>query len=68
MAALQSPDFALQRRHHCAADMQEKAVKHYRQAALLHGRGDKEQAQTHANIARRNAVSALAAGEVSPDL
>ena len=68
MAALQSPDFALQRRHHTAADMHEKAVKHYRQAALLHDRGDKEQAQAHANIARRHAVRALAAGDEFPDL
>jgi TFIIF-interacting CTD phosphatase-like protein len=68
MAAMQSPEFALQRRHHTAADTHKNAVKHYRQAALLHDRGDKEQAQTHANIARRHAVSALAAGEVSPDL
>ncbi len=68
MAAMQSLDFALQRRHHTAADMHEKAVKHYRQAALLHDRGDKEQAQTHANIARRHAVCALAAGDGSPDL
>jgi hypothetical protein len=66
MAATHDPDFALQLRHRTAADMHEKAVRHHRQAALLHDRGDKDQAQTHANIARRHAISALAACDGSP--
>jgi hypothetical protein len=48
--------------------MHEKAVKHHRQAALLHDQGDKAQAQTHANIAKRHAVSALAVCEMSADV
>lgn len=67
MPEIHIPDFALQHRHRTAADMHEKAVKHYRHAALLQDRGDKEQAQTHANIARRHAICALAACDGSPD-
>jgi hypothetical protein len=65
-AASQNSEFAPQIRHRAAAGMHEKAVKHHRQAALLHDLGDKEQALTHANIARRHAISALAACDVSP--
>jgi hypothetical protein len=59
-APSQNTDFAPQIRHRTAAEMHERAAIHHRHAALLHDRGDKELAQTHANIARQHAVSALA--------
>jgi hypothetical protein len=62
--ASQNPEFAPQIRHRTAAELHEKALKHHRQAALLHDLGDKDQAQTHAKIARQHAVSALEACDV----
>jgi hypothetical protein len=37
----------------------EKAVKHHRQAALLHEAGDSRQAETHGNIAYNHTSEAL---------
>ena len=51
-----------------AAALSEKAVKHYRNAARLHGIGDAAQATLHANIARRHTVAALMACDSDADL
>jgi len=59
-----NPEFAPQTLYRTTADLHEKAAKHYRHAALLQDRGDQEQAQTHANIAKRHAVSALTSCEL----
>jgi hypothetical protein len=48
-----------QHRHRMAAEQHENALKHHRQAALLHDAGDDQQADIHANIAYSHAVSAL---------
>ena len=37
----------------------EKAVKHHRQAALLHDAGDARQAETHGSIAYNHTAQAL---------
>lgn len=45
--------------HREAAVQLEKAVKHHRQAALLHDAGDARQAETHGNIAYKHTAQAL---------
>jgi hypothetical protein len=54
-----------QSHHRKAADLHEKAVKHHRQAARLLDAGDEQQAQTHANIAHRHAMSALETADMA---
>ena len=49
--------------HREAAQQLEKAVKHHRQAALLHDGGDARQAETHGNIAYRHTAQALEVSE-----
>jgi hypothetical protein len=45
---------------HCGAGVQlEKAVKHHRQAELLHVAGDARQAETHGSIAYNHTAQAL---------
>jgi hypothetical protein len=51
-----------------AAELSEKATKHYRNAARLHEIGDAVQAVMHANIARRHTMAALMAGDADADL
>lgn len=51
-----------QYRHRVAVELHEKAIKHHREAARLHETGDQRQADSHANIAHRHAVSALEKG------
>ena len=46
--------------HREAAIQLEKAVKHHRQAALLHDAGDASQAETLASIAYKHAEPGLA--------
>ena len=46
--------------HREAAVQLEKAVKHHRQAALLHDAGDARQAETHASISYNHAEQGLA--------
>lgn len=53
--SLVSPQFL----HREAAVQLEKAVKHHRQAALLHDVGDARQAETHGNIAYNHTAHAL---------
>jgi hypothetical protein len=50
-----SPQFL----HREAAVQLEKAVKHHRQAALLHEAGDARQAETHGSIAYNHTAQAL---------
>lgn len=57
-----------QHRHRMAAVLHERAVKHHRHAAMLHEAGDREQAVTHGNIARKNAASALAAWDATSEI
>ncbi len=45
--------------HREAAVQLEKAVKHHRQAALLHDAGDARQAETHGSIAYNHTAHAL---------
>jgi hypothetical protein len=45
--------------HREAAAKLEKAVKHHRQAALLHDAGDSRQAETHGSIAYNHTAQAL---------
>jgi hypothetical protein len=45
--------------HREAAVQLEKAVKHHRQAALLHDAGDARQAETHGTIAYNHTAHAL---------
>jgi hypothetical protein len=45
--------------HREAAVQLEKAVKHHRQAALLHEAGDARQAETHGSIAYNHTAQAL---------
>lgn len=45
--------------HREAAAQLEKAVKHHRQAALLHDAGDARQAETHGGIAYNHTAQAL---------
>jgi len=45
--------------HREASGQLEKAVKHHRQAALLHDAGDARQAETHASIAYNHTAQAL---------
>jgi hypothetical protein len=45
--------------HREAAVQLEKALKHHRQAALLHDAGDSRQAETHGSIAYNHTASAL---------
>jgi len=45
--------------HREAAVQLEKAVKHHRQAALLHEAGDARQAETHGSIAYNHTAHAL---------
>lgn len=45
--------------HREAAVQLEKAVKHHRQAALLHDVGDARQAETHGSIAYNHTAHAL---------
>jgi len=45
--------------HREAAVQLEKAVKHHRQAALLHDTGDARQAETHGSIAYNHTAHAL---------
>jgi hypothetical protein len=45
--------------HREAAAQLEKAVKHHRQAALLHDAGDARQAETHGSIAYNHTAHAL---------
>jgi hypothetical protein len=45
--------------HREAAVQLEKALKHHRQAALLHDAGDARQAETHGSIAYNHTASAL---------
>lgn len=49
--------------HREAASQLEKAVRHHRQAALLHDAGDARQAETHGNIAHRHTAQALEVSE-----
>jgi hypothetical protein len=62
----QDPEFDPQIRHRSTAEMHEKAAKHYRHAALLQDRGDRDQAQSHLNIAKRHAISAMATCDLPP--
>ncbi len=62
----QASEFNLQIQHRTAAEMHEKAAKHYRHAALLQDQGDRKQAQTHVNIADRHAISAMAVCDLHP--
>ena len=48
--------------HREAAVQLEKAVKHHRQAALLHDAGDARQAETHASIAYNHSEKGLKIG------
>jgi hypothetical protein len=48
--------------HREAAVQLEKAVKHHRQAALLHEAGDARQAETHGSIAYDHTAQALEVG------
>jgi hypothetical protein len=54
-------DLTPQVRHFNAAECSEKAIKHHRQAALLHDAGDVAQASIHASLARKHTVAALMA-------
>ncbi|OGB50023.1 MAG: hypothetical protein A2496_23810 [Burkholderiales bacterium RIFOXYC12_FULL_60_6] len=45
--------------HREAAVQLKKAVKHHRQAALLHDAGDARQAETHGSIAYNHTAQAL---------
>ncbi len=45
--------------HREAAVQLEKAVRHHRQAALLHDSGDARQAETHGSIAYNHTAHAL---------
>ncbi|MBK9444230.1 MAG: hypothetical protein IPN53_24260 [Comamonadaceae bacterium] len=45
--------------HREAAVQLEKAVRHHRQAALLHDTGDAKQAETHGSIAYNHTAHAL---------
>lgn len=45
--------------HREAAAQLEKAVRHHRQAALLHDAGDARQAESHGNIAYNHTAHAL---------
>jgi len=54
-ASVISPQFL----HREAAVQLEKAVKHHRQAALLHESGDSRQAETHGSIAYNHTAQAL---------
>ena len=45
--------------HREAAAQLEKAVKHHRQAALLHDAGDARQAETHGSLAYNHTANAL---------
>ena len=45
--------------HREAAVQLEKAVKHHRQAALLHDAGDSRQAETHGSMAYSHTAHAL---------
>lgn len=45
--------------HREAAVQLEKAVRHHRQAALLHDAGDARQAETHGSIAYNHTAHAL---------
>ena len=45
--------------HREAAVQLEKAIKHHRQAALLHEAGDARQAETHGSIAYSHTAHAL---------
>jgi len=53
--SLATPQFL----HREAAVQLEKAVKHHRQAALLHDSGDARQAETHGSIAYNHTARAL---------
>lgn len=53
--SLVSPQFL----HREAAVQLEKAVKHHRQAALLHDVGDARQAENHGSIAHNHTAHAL---------
>jgi hypothetical protein len=48
-----------QNRQHKAIELHEKAIRHLKEAARLHGAGDRRQANTHANIANSHATTAL---------
>jgi hypothetical protein len=48
--------------HRNAIDFHERAIRHHRQAALLHDCGDPQQAGSHANIACGHAKSAWETG------
>lgn len=48
-----------QNRQHKAIELHEKAIRHLREAARLHGAGDTRQANTHASIANSHATTAL---------
>jgi len=48
-----------QNRQHKAVELHEKAIRHLKEAARLHGVGDTQQANTHAAIARGHATSAV---------
>jgi len=55
----QEPLITPQALHREAAVQLEKAVKHHRQAALLHDAGDARQAETHGSIAYNHTEHAL---------
>jgi hypothetical protein len=55
----QEPLITPQSLHREAAVQLEKAVKHHRQAALLHDAGDARQAETHGSIAFSHTEHAL---------
>ncbi len=50
-----------QNRQHKAIELHEKAIRHLKESARLHGAGDTRQANTHAAIANTHATSALLA-------
>jgi hypothetical protein len=56
-ASVVTPQFL----HLAAAEQHAKAVKHHRQAAMLHDAGDSRQADTHGNIAYNPAMKAAEA-------
>ena len=59
VSSSQEPLISPQFLHREAAVQLEKAVKHHRQAALLHDVGDARQAETHGSIAYNHTAHAL---------
>jgi hypothetical protein len=58
VAVANAADVTPQFLHLAAAEQHAKAIKHHRQAAMLHDAGDSRQADTHGNIAYNHAMKA----------